>query len=230
MSAETLRKLESLRIEFKADYVRQETLLEHLRRVAKDSGPDVLADVLPTTTPDTLLIALREQLALAEQRRAVLSKDYGPQHTEVVKLQGLADDLRSKVRSRVDGIMLGLQTKSLSLSNSLENLEKEVALATANDIERVKRTQPYFDAKRDLEELRRFSQVLNIKLASDKVEFNLPRAAIVDIIDLAVPALRPGSANLRLGFAMVALGVLLDLTGFLLLRRQPGAAPVPAPA
>ena len=66
-----------------------------------------------------------------------------------LKAKAMVEDLHNKIKSRVDGIMLGLDARVLSLSNSLDNLEKEVALATTNDVVRANQTRPYFEAKRD---------------------------------------------------------------------------------
>ena len=63
-----------------------------------------------------------------------LEKEYGPEHAEVIKCKAMAEDLHNKIKSRVDGIMLGLDARVLSLSNSLDNLENEVAQATTNDV------------------------------------------------------------------------------------------------
>ena len=75
-----------------------------------------------------------EQLIVAEQRLVLLEKEYGPEHAEVIKCKAMADDLHSKIKNRVNGIMDGLEARVLSLKNSLENLEMEVALATTNDV------------------------------------------------------------------------------------------------
>jgi uncharacterized protein involved in exopolysaccharide biosynthesis/Mg-chelatase subunit ChlD len=155
MTADTLRKLEGLRIESKAEYVRQMAMLDRLKSVGKDLGPEGLAQAIPTAAPDNLLASLLEQQTMAEQRLVKLEKDYGPANAEVINCKALVDDLHTKVKSRVDGVMLGLEARVLSLSNSLDNLEKEVALAATNDIARASQSRPYFEAKRKLEELQR---------------------------------------------------------------------------
>ena len=76
MTADTLRKLEGLRIESKADYVRQVTLLDHLKALGKDRGPEGLAQAIPTAASDSLLSTLLEQLTVAEQRLITLEKEY----------------------------------------------------------------------------------------------------------------------------------------------------------
>ena len=195
MTADTLRKLESLRIESKAEYVRQKTLLDRLKNLGKDLGPEGLAQAIPSAAPDPQLSSLLDQLTLADQRLVVVEKDYGPKSAEVIKSKALVEDLHNKIRSRVDGIILGLDARVLSLSNSLDNLENEVALATTNDVVRANQTRPYFEAKRALEELQRFRQILDLKIASEKIDVDLPKTMMVEIVDKAVPGAASGAAQ-----------------------------------
>ena len=85
ITAETLRKLERMRIESKTRLVLQETLLDRLKELEKDRGEEGLAQVITTAAPDTLLSSLLEQLVMAEQRLVTLEKEYGPEHAEVLK-------------------------------------------------------------------------------------------------------------------------------------------------
>lgn len=208
MTADTLRKIESLRIESQAEYVRQATLLDRLKTLGKELGPEGLAQAITTAAPDTLLSSLLEQLTMAEQRLVALEKEYGPEHAEVLKCKGMADDLHKKVKSRVDGIMLGLDTRVLSLSNSLVNLQQEVGKATTNDVAQANLTRPYFEAKRALEELQRFRQILDAKIASEKIDVELPKSTMVEVVDKAVPGSRPVRPNKPLN---IALGIIIGL-------------------
>jgi capsular exopolysaccharide synthesis family protein len=208
ISADTLRRLEGLRIESKAEYVRQVTLLDRLKSLGTERGLEGLAQAIPTAAPDAGLSSLLEQLTMAEQRLVTLEKEYGPEHAEVLKCKAMADDLHSKIKSRVDGIMLGLDARVLSLSNSLDNLEKEVEKATTNDVAKAGQSRPYFEAKRDLEELQRFRQILDAKIAYEKIDVELPKTMMVEIVDKAVPGARPVRPNKPLN---IALGIIIGL-------------------
>jgi succinoglycan biosynthesis transport protein ExoP len=208
MSADTVRRLEGLRIESKADLVRQATLLDRLKSLGVERGPEGLAQAIPTAAPDPGLTSLLDQLTMAEQRLVTLEKEYGPEHAEVLKCKAMADDLHSKIKSRVDGIMLGLDARVLSLSNSLDNLEKELEKATTNDVARANQTRPYFEAKRALEELQRFRQILDMKIAGEKIDVELPKTMMVEIVDKAVAGARPVRPNKPLN---IALGIIIGL-------------------
>ena len=208
MSADTLRKLESMRIESKAEYDRESTLLDRLKALGRDLGPEGLAQAIPTAAPDPGLSSLLEQLTVAEQRLVVLEKDFGPEHAEVLKCKAMKDDLHDKIKSRVEGSMLGLDARVLSQKSSLENFTKEVAQAKTNDIVEAGHSRPYFEAKRALEELQRFRQILDAKIAYEKIDVVLPKTMMVEIVDRAVPGLRPVRPNKPLN---IALGIIIGL-------------------
>ena len=208
MTGETLRKLESLRIESKAEYDRQATLLDNLKALGKDRGPEGLAQAIPSATADSLLSSLLEQLTVVEQTQVRLDKELGPENVEVMKCKAMADDLHKKVKSRVEGIMLGLDARVQSLKSSLDSFESQVAQAKTNDVAEASKTRPYFEAKRALEALQHFSQVLDMKIAGEKIDVKLPKTMMVEIVDRAVASVRPARPNKPLN---IALGIIIGL-------------------
>ena len=76
------------------------------------------------------------------------------------------------------------------------------------------------EAKRALEELQRFRQLLEMKIASEKIDVGLPRTAMLEIVDRASAAPWPVSPNVRGALALIALGICLDLTGLVMLKRK----------
>jgi succinoglycan biosynthesis transport protein ExoP len=204
LSAETLRRVEALRIEGKAQYQSEKALLERLKTLALDQ----LAQVIPTAAPDPLLSSLLEQFTMAEQRLIQVKKDYGPEHVEVQKAANLVEDLQSKIKKRVDGILVGLSTRVSALEEKLATLESEVSSAQSNDIAKAEQSQPYFEKKRQLEELQRFRQILYLKIASEKIDTSLPKTSMVQIVDRAVQGTRPVRPNKPLN---IALGIIIGL-------------------
>jgi capsular exopolysaccharide synthesis family protein len=207
MSAETLRHLEGMRIESQVDYMRRKTLLDKLNSIRDD--PDKLAQVIPTTgVPDALLGTLLEQLTMAEQRYLMLTNDYGLKSPEVLKASDSVEDLKTKIKNRVSGIIVGLDVGVTSLKNGLDALEGEVDKAKQKDLEEASLSRPYWEAKRKLEELQHFGQLLSYKILSENTDVNLPKKAMVEIIDYAVPGLRPVRPNKTLN---IILGVVIGL-------------------
>ena len=204
LTDETLRHVESLRIENKAALGQQETLLKRF----KELSPEQLEQVIPTASPDPLLTTLLEQLTLAEQNLVLKEKDYGPAQAELIKAKSQVEDLRQKVKKRVDGILVALDVKADYLRSSLANLDAEVQLATTNDIIQAKKSQPYYDAKHRLEELSRFRQILAMKIAAEKIDVDLPKTAMVEIVDTAKVNPRAVRPNKPLN---IALGIIIGL-------------------
>jgi capsular exopolysaccharide synthesis family protein len=204
MSAETLRKLEGLRIELDAQVSQQETLLEKLKGLSRED----LVYSLPTATPDSMLNSLLEQKSFAEQALIVKGKDYGESHPEVVKLHDQVIDLKAKIDKQVNGILLGLDSRVSALREQLNKLKDEVEKAKTNDIANARQTQPYWEAKRKLDDLQRFSQILAMKITSENIEASLPKSTMVEIMDDALPGIRPVKPNKPLN---IALGIIIGL-------------------
>lgn len=229
LSAETLRRLEQLRIESQSELVRQRTLLEKLNSLK--SNHDRLAEVIPAAgIQDTLLGSLLEQRTAAEQRLVALQREYGPQYTEVLKVTSQLADLKEKLQQREDGILLGLEAKIASLEQSLAQLQKEVNEMVQADLEAAAREQPYFAAKMEVEKLQGFRQVLSAKLASERLEAEMPHGSVVEIIEQAAVPAAPTSPNRERAGALLGSGLLLIVFGLLLIRSGPRTLGVPAVA
>jgi polysaccharide biosynthesis transport protein len=204
MSAEALRKLEGMRIELESTVMQQETLLEKLKSMSREK----LIYTLPTASPDTLLNSFLEQKNYAEQALIVKQKDFGESHPEVVKLHVQVEDLKTKIDNQVEGILLGLDSRVSAVREQLNKLKNEVDKAKTNDIAIARQTQPYWEAKRKLEDLQRFGQVLQMKIASENIEVSLPKTTMVEIMDDALPGNRPVKPNKPLN---IALGIIIGL-------------------
>ena len=205
LSAESLRHIEGLRIEGEAEYVKQKTLLEQLQSLDLTN----LIQTIPTIgAQDKQLDEYLSALALVDQKLISLQKELGPEHTEVRKALAQQDDLKEKIRDRALGIMSGLQARVTATGRSLEALSNEVAKAQDSDVEQANKSRPYFEAKRDWEELVRFSQILQTKIAMEKTDLQLPKNSVVEIIDTAKPGLRPVRPNKPLN---IALGIIIGL-------------------
>jgi succinoglycan biosynthesis transport protein ExoP len=205
LTAETLRKVEGLRLESQAEYVRSKVLVDKL----KNKSPEELAQAIPTTgVQDPLLSQLLEQLTLIDQKLVSARKDLGPENTELKKIVAQQEDIKEKINERVKGFLAGLAVRVDSLEQGLTDLSNEVAKATQVDIEKAASTQPYFQAKRELDELIKFRQMLFYKIQTEKTDLDLPKTSMVAIVDTAMPGLRPVRPNKVLN---ITLGVIIGL-------------------
>ncbi len=215
VNAESLRRIESLRIESQAELVRQQTLFTKLKELRSAE----LADALPMAgLQDNLLNSLLEQANLAEQKLVTLRHDYGPQHAEVVKTTASLKDLQAKIRERTDGVMLGLDAKVASLQQSLKNLQAEVEEAKVAEAQRAQRARPYLEARRNLEELRRARQVLLDRIEAARLDLEAAAKPGVEVVDAAVPPLRPISPNRLAALALIVCGLCVGFVGLVMAR------------
>jgi Mg-chelatase subunit ChlD len=75
----------------------------------------------------------------------------------------------------------------------------EKQLADVRGTEGVNANQRYLEAKRKLEELQRSGQILSYKINSEGTDVLLPKTAMVEIIDQAVPPAAPGAIRRAFG-------------------------------
>jgi uncharacterized protein involved in exopolysaccharide biosynthesis len=218
LTAETLRKLEGMRIELDAQVTQQETLLEKLKGLSRDD----LVYSLPTAAPDPILNTLLEQKTYCEQALVIKRHDFGDNHPEVVKLKNQLEDLTAKIDRQVNGILLGMDSRVSAVREQLKKLKEEVEEAKVRDIATAKQTQPFWEAKRKLEDAQRYSQVLAMKIASENIEAALPKATVVDIMSEAGTPRRPIYPNRLQAAAMILFGILLDIAGLRMIRPRPG--------
>lgn len=204
MTAETLRHLNQLRIESQTQYMQQKTMYDRLKGLSEEE----LAQTLPTAATDSLLSTLLEARSMTEQRVVMMEKDFGEQNVELKKVKAQLDDLNRKIKDRVKGVMTALDSRVESLRKGLEELEAETKKAQDTDIAKANETRPYWEAKRRLEEQQRMRQVLEMRIATEKIDKDLPKFGVVKIIDKAVPGTTPVKPNKPLN---IALGVIIGL-------------------
>lgn len=191
LDATTLRQFEARRIESQTTYAREAELL----RMLKSTSPDELRKVLPTAVQDPQLNELFQQLNLVEQSRIQLKKDASDDHPSVVVAARQIADLDKKIGDRADGIMKGLEVRVASLKKGVDSLLEQVEQAKKADVANAKRTRPYFEAKRELEDMLAFKRILEVKLASESIDAAIPKSPTVEIVERATPSLRPFRPN-----------------------------------
>jgi capsular exopolysaccharide synthesis family protein len=157
---------------------------------------------------DPQLTELLQSLNLAEQALIQLRRDYADEHPTVVTVRKQIEDLKRKITNRVDGLLLGLEVRVASLKERLDSIVAEFEEARRKDIEKVEKSRPYFEKKRELENLIAFQRVLENKLKAERIDVDLPKTAMVTIVEQAQPGLRPVQPKKGLN---IALGVIFGL-------------------
>lgn len=173
-------------------------------------GREVLKQVLPRVRQDQILTELLSQLNIAEQEFARVKKDYGEEHAIYIRIRTQVEELRKKIDASVDAIMIAFKSEVTLLENQVAGLRKTLTEAQNFDIGNAKTNRPYYDKKRELENLYAFNRILDAKLAAERIDFNLQQqsTSMVVIVDRAKDGQRPVRPNKALN---IILGVVIGL-------------------
>lgn len=204
-NSDTMRSLEQLRIAATADYIKESSLLASISKYSREELRNSLATVYPY---DTQLAMLTERLATGQQQLTAMLKDYTPEHREVKKAQAIVDLVQAQLDEKIDGILLGLKSRAESEKRKMDEITARVDAARTNENIRAAQYRPYFDAKRNLENLQRVKDALTLKIRAEAIETEQPTTSAVETIDAAVVNLRPVRPNI---FLNIGLGIVVGL-------------------
>lgn len=132
----------------------------------------------------------------------------GPEHPSMSSLEKEKKTLKEQLQEELDGIMIALKQSVDRYKLVVASLESQIEEAKKKEAENTEKFRPYFTAKRKLEGLQRFLEAIRNRRLQETVDSSLPKTSIVEIYDLAEPALKQVSPKLGLN---VALGVLIGL-------------------
>jgi len=189
MTGESWRRLEGARIESQAEYGREKDLLDKARK----SKPEEASKLLASNARDGQLASLNEQLGAAERKLAKVKEQPAANRSEIAGAAKQVDDLKAKVKDRVNGVEFALNDQVASLKKNSDELQIEVEKAKQADIESAQRGRPYWEAKRKLYELQRLDQALSMKLYAERTDVGLPKTSMAAVVDKALPAKAPSS-------------------------------------
>ncbi len=82
------------------------------------------------------------------------------------------------------------------------------------------RTKPFWDEKRRLNNMIEFHKLFAEKIQAEKIDFQIPRIAMVEIIGAAEPPKFPVSPNRWLGVTLLAIGLFPIIGGLLLFKSS----------
>ena len=172
------------------------------------TNPVELRDVLPTMISDPELSGMLDALHTVQQNLAQLKVDYSTNYPDVMRQQKKADELNTEIDGRVKGIMVGLDTQVKSLKAELDSITATVNGAIQKDQEEAERSQPYWELKRKQANMIDFHKLLQAKIASEKLDMEIPKTTMVTIIDQAKVGKSPVRPNKTLN---IILGIVIGL-------------------
>ena len=169
--SQTLQRIESDRIRAQQEYVQFNTLLASL----KGKPHEELLHIIPTAYRDEALDRLLEKRNDAEQKLAMLHRDYADEHPDVQKAESLMKTLVKQIDARIDGILAGLEAVVGSRKAIVVELEKKISEMKVAEAETFEKARPYFDTKRDLETHQKFRDALYLRLLEAQANHAIDR-------------------------------------------------------
>jgi succinoglycan biosynthesis transport protein ExoP len=204
LTTDQLQKYHAQKIELERDYKELEVQLSHLK--SKDKTQ--LRDVLPNEVNDGALADLLGKLHESQQKIATLKIDYSPDNLNVTRVQTLIDTLNRQIDDRVTGILAGLENRVGSKKAALDALVQAVEDAKTKDQMESAKNQEYYDAKRNLEQMRDMHKLLYSKIEAERLDAEIPRTQMVQLTDRAEPGKAPVKPNKTVN---IVLGLIFGL-------------------
>jgi capsular exopolysaccharide synthesis family protein len=124
-----------------------------------------------------------------------MTNDYALTNYNIIRVQSLLDELNREIDDRVIGIMAGLESQVKSKKAALDAVTDLVDAAKTQDQEEARKNQPYYDQKRNLEQMQDMHKLLYSKLEAEKIDLSLPKNSMVQITDTAEPGKTPVKPN-----------------------------------
>ena len=191
LTTEQLQTLHAQMIEGERAYKEQAVQLAQL----KSFDNNRLRDVLPNVVNDAALSDLLAKMHEAEQSIATKKIDYPADNLTVTRIQTLIDTLNRQIDARIVGILSSLESQVSSKKAALDALTQSVEDAKAKDMSESSKNQPYYDAKRNLEQLRSLHNLLYSKIEAEKLDAEIPKSSMVQMTDRAEPGKVPVKPN-----------------------------------
>jgi uncharacterized protein involved in exopolysaccharide biosynthesis len=160
---ETIRKLETTRIEVESNFKGLSELLYQLKEL-KTQGNDKLRKAILTVNYDPQLGKLLEDLWSTETTLVRLKDSIGPSNPEFKSVSAMRDDLDKKVDQRIEGILAGMEARVSAAKAQTDSTAKAVQEARIRDAEGVGKYRSYFQARRDLESLQKVRDALYLRI------------------------------------------------------------------
>jgi len=206
--SDRLRELDTLRLQARDYYLRDSNLLAHIEQLKQAHTNDWKSSLGTLVPGDSELSSLAERLNQAQENFQMVTNMVDSAHPKYQTAVKALNLIRDQYDQKVDGIMRGIREKVDVEREHYEKAEHDFSLVTKDSNEKAALFQPYFNAKRKLEDQTTMLDFLTKKLLSENVEKEMPIGLIVQVRDMAKPGLKPVSPNKPLN---IALGIIVGL-------------------
>jgi polysaccharide biosynthesis transport protein len=204
LTTEMLQRYHDQKIEGEHAYKELSVQLQELKSLDRTR----LRDVLPGVVNDGALSDLLGKLHEAQQKIAALKVDYAADNNIVTRVQTLIDTLNQQIDDRVTGILSQLESQVSAKKAALDTLSQAVEEAKVKDQLEAAKNQPYYNSKRDLEQMRSQHNLLYLKIEAERLDAEIPKTSMVQVTDRAEPGKAPVKPNKTVN---IVLGLIFGL-------------------
>jgi beta-lactamase regulating signal transducer with metallopeptidase domain len=135
-----------------------------------------LRKVMPTAAPDVAMDRYLGDLAKLEQEYASNVIIYGPQQSEILKLEAARKTIDRQIEDRIDGVLAGLELEARQTQALVDELQKRLEASKEKlKAETGKEHDAYFLIKRKLDNEQRNLDTLYLRLLQEKIDAKVPR-------------------------------------------------------
>ena len=207
LTQQQLQHYKEQQIEKENDFMKLNVELTKLQDL-QATNPMEMRDVLPTMVSDPQLSGMLDALHTVQQDLAQLKVDYSTNYPTVMRQQNKADELNTEIDARVKGIIVGLDTQVKSLKAELDSITATVEGAIKKDQKEFEDGRPYWELKRKQAGMIDFHKLFQAKIATEKLDMEIPKTTMVTIIDQAKVGKSPVRPNKTLN---IILGIVIGL-------------------
>jgi polysaccharide biosynthesis transport protein len=205
MEQESMRRMESYRMDAETEYVRYNEILEKINKMTDAELKHALQNAL---MPDQGLTVLIEDQTKAEQKRAQLEAELGPEHPQMEAVNNILAKLESQIDVQLKGIRNGLNAKVASLKATYDHWEAKVEAAKSKDSKAGEKMRPYLDAKEERELALQVKTAVSLHLTQVTLDNEKMGVSSVRVVEAAEPGIYPVRPRKVLN---IALGVFVGL-------------------
>ena len=189
-------------------FASKSALLSNLENLPRE----ILLNTIITSVPDEQLSTLMQLQNRTEQELVSRRQSYTDEHESVKEANALLKKIEEQTQDRLDGMLQSLRLSVEQSKAQIELIEQKLDQAKKGDIAAGGEQRDYYALKREVENLNRLRDVLNLKIEQEKIDIEIPRSAIVTIIGEAKASDRHVKPNIMLNlilgcFVGLAVGV-----------------------
>ena len=207
LEPEAVRKLDMERLSLEGQCSQLEKFLLELESLDDEKKLESLMGANPN---DMVLNDLISRKNIAVQELSNIDVSYTEDHPDVQRLNNVLQTINQQIDERVKSSISGLRSRAATLRAQAEANQKMLDEAKQLDAVNSAKYRPYWNAKRDLENETRLRNLLQLRLGTENIEREIPRASIVQVTDPAEPGLKPVEPNMKLH---ILLGIIVGLVG-----------------